>query len=135
MTRSRIVFPAVVWAFVLLSATAWAEQAASVAGVVRDTTGAVLPGVTVEAASPALIEKTRTTVSDSEGQYRIVELRPGVYAATNREIAPSNVLNGSAVDTLNTTDGPRWLQPIGNPNASGAIQEGRLVTVGGQLNV
>ena len=46
---------------------------------VRDTSGAVLPGVTVEASSPALIEKVRTTVSDSNGQYRIEDLRPGVY--------------------------------------------------------
>ena len=50
---------------------------ASLAGVVKDTSGAVLPGVTVEAASPALIEKTRTAVTDSTGQYRIENLRPG----------------------------------------------------------
>src|SRR5262245_57689503 len=53
-----------------------------IAGVVRDTTGAVLPGVTVEAASPALIEKVRTVVTDSEGRYNIVDLRPGTYAVT-----------------------------------------------------
>ncbi len=51
--------------------------AGSIAGVVRDTTGAVLPGVTVEASSPALIEKVRSVVSDGEGQYKIIELRPG----------------------------------------------------------
>lgn len=55
---------------------------ASIAGVVKDTSGAVLPGVTVEAASPALIEKTRSVVTDSTGQYNIVDLRPGVYAMT-----------------------------------------------------
>jgi hypothetical protein len=55
---------------------------ASVTGVVRDTSGAILPGVTVEASSPALIEKVRTVVSDSGGQYRIVDLRPGVYTVT-----------------------------------------------------
>jgi Carboxypeptidase regulatory-like domain len=54
----------------------------ALAGVVRDTTGAVLPGVTVEAASPALIEKVRAVTSDSSGVYRIVDLRPGVYAIT-----------------------------------------------------
>jgi hypothetical protein len=53
-----------------------------IAGVVRDATGAVLPGVTVEAASPALIEKVRTVVTDGEGQYKIVDLRPGTYAVT-----------------------------------------------------
>jgi hypothetical protein len=51
-------------------------------GTVRDTSGAVLPGVTVEAASPALIEKVRTVVTDGTGQYRIIDLRPGVYSLT-----------------------------------------------------
>jgi hypothetical protein len=54
----------------------------SIAGVVRDTSGAVLPGVTVEASSPALIEKVRSAVTNSAGQYRIVELRPGMYTVT-----------------------------------------------------
>src|ERR1700730_1816026 len=54
----------------------------AIAGVVKDATGAVLPGVTVEAASEALIEKTRTVVSGSDGQYRIVDLRPGIYLVT-----------------------------------------------------
>jgi len=54
----------------------------SIAGVVRDTTGAVLPGVTVEAASPALIERSKSAVTDSEGLYRIVDLRPGTYTVT-----------------------------------------------------
>jgi hypothetical protein len=55
---------------------------ASIAGVVRDASGGVLPGVTVEAASPALIEKVRTAVSDSNGRYRIEDLRPGTYTVT-----------------------------------------------------
>jgi hypothetical protein len=55
---------------------------ASIAGVVRDTSGAVLPGVTVEAASPVLIEKVRTTVSDGNGRFQIIDLRPGTYAVT-----------------------------------------------------
>ena len=55
---------------------------ASLAGVVKDTSGAVLPGVTVEAASPALIEKTRAAVTDSSGQYRIENLRPGTYSVS-----------------------------------------------------
>ena len=56
--------------------------ASGIAGVVRDSSGAVIPGVTVEASSPALIEKVRSVVSDAQGQYRIVDLRPGVYAVT-----------------------------------------------------
>ncbi len=51
----------------------------SIAGVVRDDTGGVLPGVTVAASSPALIEKTRTAVTDGNGRYQIIDLRPGVY--------------------------------------------------------
>ena len=51
----------------------------TIAGVVKDATGAVLPGVTVEAASPALIEKVRTVVTDGQGAYKIVDLRPGTY--------------------------------------------------------
>jgi hypothetical protein len=56
-----------------------AQSAGTIAGAVRDSTGAVLPGVTVEATSPALIEKVRTAVTDEQGNYKIVDLRPGVY--------------------------------------------------------
>ena len=67
----------------LLSArTAGAQVSASITGVVRDTTGAVLPGVTVEASSPALIEKVRTTVTDSQGRFNLVDLRSGTYAVS-----------------------------------------------------
>jgi hypothetical protein len=65
---------------VLLPAAAFAQ--ASITGVVRDSSGAVLPGVTVEASSPELIEKIRTAVTDGSGQYRIENLRPGTYAVT-----------------------------------------------------
>src|SRR5262245_10830321 len=54
----------------------------SITGIVRDSTGGVLPGVTVEAASAALIEKVRTAVTDNNGQYRIVDLRAGSYVVT-----------------------------------------------------
>jgi hypothetical protein len=64
----------------LLPATVFAQ--ASLTGTVRDASGAVLPGVTVEASSPALIERTRTAVTDGSGQYRIIDLRPGTYALT-----------------------------------------------------
>ena len=65
-----------------LSASAQVSSSGSIAGVARDTTGGVLPGVTVEAASPALIEKVRSVTTDGEGVYRIVDLRPGVYSVT-----------------------------------------------------
>src|SRR5947207_15689609 len=68
---------------VLLPATAWAQaDTGNIAGVVRDTSGAVMPGVTVEAASPALIERVRSVITDSQGLYRIVDLRPGTYSVT-----------------------------------------------------
>src|SRR5436309_1446400 len=73
----------VVGCLVLLPALAWAQATTgTIAGVVKDPSGAVMPGVTVEAASPALIEKSRTVVSDSQGLYRIVDLRPGAYTVT-----------------------------------------------------
>jgi outer membrane receptor protein involved in Fe transport len=64
----------------LIPAAALAQSA--IAGVVRDTSGAVLPGVTVEAASPVLIEKVRSSVSGADGTYTIQDLRPGVYSVT-----------------------------------------------------
>src|SRR2546422_888363 len=69
--------------FLFLPATVWGQaETGNIIGIVRDTSGAVLPGVTVEAASPALIERTRTAVSDEGGRYRIGELRPGTYTIT-----------------------------------------------------
>src|SRR5438067_13114343 len=59
-----------------------AQVLASITGVVKDASGAVLPGVTVEASSPVLIEKTRSAVTDGNGQYRIVDLRAGTYSVT-----------------------------------------------------
>jgi hypothetical protein len=65
-----------------LVAPSGAFAQASITGTVRDTSGAVLPGVTVEAASPAIIEKVRTATTDGNGQYRIVDLRAGAYTVT-----------------------------------------------------
>jgi hypothetical protein len=66
----------------LVPLTGHAQSGSSIAGVVKDPSGAVMPGVTVEAASPALIERVRTAVTDAAGQYKIVNLVPGVYSVT-----------------------------------------------------
>jgi hypothetical protein len=79
MQRVPGVLAAFTWV-VLLPLSAAAQ--AVIAGTVRDTSGAILPGVTVEAASPALIEKVRSAVSDGSGQYRVEDLRPGTYSVT-----------------------------------------------------
>jgi hypothetical protein len=73
---------AIVFVLAAMPAAAFAQAQASITGVIRDSSGGVLPGVTVEATSPALIEKVRTVVSDDTGQYRIVDLRPGSYVVT-----------------------------------------------------
>src|SRR5689334_24489608 len=65
---------------VILPAAVYAQ--AAITGVAKDSSGGVLPGVTVEAASPVLIEKVRSVVTDGSGQYRIVDLRPGTYSVT-----------------------------------------------------
>ena len=66
----------------VISASASAQQTSSIAGVARDASGAVIPGVTVEAGSTALIERVRTAVTDEQGRYNIVDLRPGTYTVT-----------------------------------------------------
>lgn len=71
---------AVVGVLLLLPSVVAAQS--TIAGVVRDTTGALLPGVDVEASSPALIEKTRSAVTDGQGRYSLTELRPGIYTVT-----------------------------------------------------
>ena len=81
MRRCARLFCVTVLASVIAPASSFA-QATGIAGVVKDTSGAVLPGVTVEAASPALIERTRSATTDSQGQYKILDLRPGAYTVT-----------------------------------------------------
>src|SRR5919106_2167772 len=78
--RRLLCVAALCGAALLFPATAAAQ--AAISGVVKDSSGAALPGVTVEASSPALIERARTAVTDSAGQYRILELSPGIYDVT-----------------------------------------------------
>ena len=84
-----------------------AHAQGSITGVTKDVSGAVVPGVTVEVSSPALIEKTRSAVTDGTGQYRVVDLRPGIYTLTFTLTGFSTVkrdgveLTGSFVATVN----------------------------------
>src|SRR5215467_1705425 len=90
----------------LFSAPAFSQPA--LAGVVKDASGAVMPGVSVEASSPALIEKSRAVVTDGTGQYRIVDLLPGTYSVTFTLSGFSTIkrdgieLTGAGVTTINT---------------------------------
>src|SRR5439155_9454825 len=78
----RVRTSVIILAGLLWAAAAGAQQTSGITGVVKDTSGAVLPGVTVEASSPALIEKIRTVTSDSEGRFNILDLQPGAYTVT-----------------------------------------------------
>lgn len=81
MIRARLT-RALLVAVVSMAFPAWAYAQSGIAGVVKDGTGGAMPGVTVEASSEVLIERTRSVVTDGEGQYRFVDLRPGKYALT-----------------------------------------------------
>ncbi len=94
-------------AALLTPSALYAQAQASITGTVRDTSGAVLPGVTIEASSPELIEKVRTAVTDATGQYRIENLRPGLYTVAFTLTGFSTVrregveVSGSATFTIN----------------------------------
>src|SRR5258705_8731839 len=105
MFRSvRVVF---VFVSLLVALPSLAHAQASVSGVVKDTSGAVLPGVTVEAMSPALIEGSRSSVTDGNGRFVIEQLRPGNYVITFTLAGFSKVqregiqLSGTSVTTVN----------------------------------
>jgi hypothetical protein len=97
---------------------------AAITGVVKDTSGAVLPGVTVEVASPALIERARTAVTDPTGQYRIVDLRPGTYSVTF-SLTGFNTVKREGIELSGT-----FVATINGDLRIGALQE--TVTVSGE---
>jgi len=104
----------------MLPAAVYAQ--ASIQGVVKDTSGAVLPGVTVEASSPALIEKTRSTVTDGSGQYQIINLLPGTYSVTF-SLSGFNVFKRDAIELSGS-----FVATINADMKVGAIQETITVT-------
>jgi hypothetical protein len=114
--------------------TAFAQ--AAITGSVRDGSGAGLPGVMVQAASPALIGKLRLAVTDGAGQYRIEHLGPGTYTISFTlkgwkalALDTYNALNSSAVLAYNPAfvPGGTWLQPV-------AIMTPRLIKVTGEVD-
>src|SRR5437667_33904 len=118
-----------VMCLLLLPAAAWAQGSgnASIAGVVSDITGAVMPGVTVDATRPALIEKVRTVVTDESGQYKISNLVPGTYTVTF-------ILAGfSAVKREDLELNASFTATVNADLKVGAIEE--TVTVSGQAPV
>src|SRR5437867_10307742 len=124
--RFSVLILAVAAHLVTLTAPA-AAQSGSIAGVVKDATGAVLPGVTVEASSPALIERARAAITDDKGQYKIVDLRPGVYTVTFT-LAGFNV---SKREGIELTTG--FTAPVNAEMKVGALEE--TVTVTGESPV
>jgi hypothetical protein len=108
-----------------LPTSAFAQSA--IAGVVKDTSGAVLPGVTVEASSPVLIEKSRSATTDSEGRYQIIDLRPGIYTVTF-SLEGFNAFKRDGIDLPSN-----FTAPVNADLTVGSLQE--TVTVSGQSPV
>src|SRR5688572_12346403 len=102
-------------------ASAQSGQSA-IAGLVRDATGGVLPGVTVEASSPALIEKSRSAITNEAGQYRIVDLRPGTYRVTFTLPGFTTVIRDGIVLESN------FVAPVNVDMALGGVEQAITVT-------
>src|SRR5687767_11649714 len=124
--RNRVLTLILLGLIGLLLPTSAAAQS-TIAGLVTDTTGSILPGVTVEAASPALIEKVRTAVTDGQGRYSIVDLRPGTYTVTFTLTGFSTVLRDGVEVASNTN------VPINAELRVGSLEE--TITVSGQSPV
>ena len=108
MVRTRIVKMCLVaLACALFVPSAWAQQTLSgLSGVVKDAAGVPVVGATVEAASPALIERVRSVVTDGSGQYKITDLQPGAYTVTVK--APGfSALTQTGIDLPAAFSSPR----------------------------
>ena len=113
--------------FLLVAAAPAVAQDSGIAGAVNDNTGGVLPGVTVEAASPALIEGSRLAVTDAQGRYAFTALRPGVYNVTFSLTGFTSVVR----EGIELTAG--FTAPVNVELGVGALEE--TITVSGQSPV
>jgi hypothetical protein len=127
VTPRRYLLLACILLMISSASPAFAQGQTAIAGVVRDTTGAVLPGVTVEASSPALIERVRTAVTDSQGQYKIIDLRPGIYTVTFT-LQGFNSLRRDGIELTNT-----FTATVNADLPVGSLQE--TVTVTGETPI
>jgi hypothetical protein len=118
MRRVVLTIAVLCTAVFFISNTSQAQDRAAIAGVVRDSSGAVMPGVLVEASSPALIERTRSAVTDSSGQYKIVDLGPGTYEVTFTLTGFKTVRRGNVILEGNLT-----------PTVNAELQVGALTEV------
>jgi hypothetical protein len=127
MIRRTRLYGVLLIATILCGASSVAAQsAAGIAGVVKDATGGVLPGVTVEASSPALLEKVRTAVTDGQGVYSFTDLRPGTYTVTFT-LTGFNAIRRDGIE-LTTS----FTATVNVEMAAGNIQE--TITVSGQAS-
>lgn len=125
MCRRVLAFVLVAVVGVLVPREVMAQSA--IAGVVKDATGAVLPGVTVEASSPALIEKVRSATTNEAGQYRVVDLRPGTYSVSFTLTGFNTVVREGILLEAN------FVAPVNVEMKVGSLQE--TVTVTGETPV
>jgi len=118
MVRSRVVSMGLAFlACVLFASSAAAQQTLSgIAGVVKDPRGTPVAGVTVEAASPVLIEKVRSVTTDARGQYKLVDLQPGTYAVTFKAAGFSTLSHEGVVLPAGFTGAVNADLTVGNPN-------------------
>ena len=147
MARKFVVRTFLLMLAVLVLVPALARAQSVFTGTVKDTSGAVMPGVTVEAASPVLIEKVKSTITDENGQYRIVDLRPGTYTITftlpgfNTQTRDAVELQSNFVATIDVQLGVGTLQESVTVSGAdfihvtgGKNQEPKIQTVDGYFD-
>jgi hypothetical protein len=137
MVRKTLVSLVALACVVIVPAVTFAQgSGGAIAGVVKDTTGAVLPGVTVETTSPALIEKVRTVGTDDQGLYKIVDLRPGAYTVTFT-LTGFSTFKWDGIELTVNFIGERPYPIVGanNPAYYSALKNSKTVIIEGDYDV